>query len=234
MVLVPGDGLTGKIAQAPHIRRSSMQRATQIITHATLLSVHACHEELKAGRGRLSRTLPKLPLREVMLTRLCYFAFRSRREDPNRARDDGGRNTTAAPTRVTTHSRLNQPVNRPWLNDATILSRTNITRLRDELVSTEGMRNTVCAPGARKPTVALTDKGAERARQAPSAQLPCSRGADAGYGLPAVAQSIWPVASHPPCARAPRRRRCFTFCRCRLEIAARAGLGPSARKSPGR
>lgn len=127
-----------------------MHRATQILTHATLLSMQACHEELKAGRGRLARTLPKLPLREVMLTRLCYFSFGSRREDPNRSPDDGGRNTTAAPARVTTHSRPNQPVNRSWLNDATILSRTNITRLRDELVSAEGMTNTVCAPGARK------------------------------------------------------------------------------------
>lgn len=123
-------------------------------------------EQFKAHLERVSERLPGAPRTEIILTRLYFFVSRALTDDLNQSLSAFGLNTTSVLALIILYASPDQTTNPSSLSHGAISSRTNITRLVDELVSKGWVEKRGCTEDRRKVFVTLTAQGRAIVEQA--------------------------------------------------------------------
>lgn len=121
--------------------------------------MHPAFSEFETALERVARRLPQLPRQDVTLTRLYFFAFRALNEDLNGTLAPYGLNTNSMLALTMLYASPHQSAHPSSLSLGLIASRTNITRLVDELVDFGLVQRQACAGDRRKIVVTLTAEG---------------------------------------------------------------------------
>lgn len=111
------------------------------------------------GIGRIARQLPGMPEDQVVLNRLFFFVFKELDETYNRHLAAHGLNTSSLLALAMLMSRQDERINPCHLSDALIASRTNVTRLADELVAAGWVDRRPSLADRRRVELSLTDAG---------------------------------------------------------------------------
>jgi len=111
------------------------------------------------GIDRISRRLPGMPKDRVVLNRLFFFVFKELDDRYNERLADYGLNSTAFLALVMLYSSEATPLNPRDLSDALISSRTNVTRLTDDLVGAGWVTRQASTEDRRRVELSLTDAG---------------------------------------------------------------------------
>ncbi len=113
------------------------------------------------GIDNVAQRLPGLPRQEVVLTRLYFFLFAKLNEDLNRLLAEHGLNTSTLLALTMLYSRPDNKIIPSDLSLVMVSSRTNITRLADDLVKNGWVDRRACREDRRKVFLLLTAKGRE-------------------------------------------------------------------------
>ncbi|MGE5320928.1 MAG: MarR family transcriptional regulator [Hyphomicrobiaceae bacterium] len=111
------------------------------------------------GIDRISQRLPGMPKDRVVLNRLFFFVFKELDDLYNQRLADYGLNSTAFLALAMLYSSEGAPLNPRDLSDALISSRTNVTRLSDELVSAGWVERQASTEDRRRVELSLTAAG---------------------------------------------------------------------------
>jgi MarR family transcriptional repressor of emrRAB len=111
------------------------------------------------GIDRISRRLPGMPKNRVLLNRLFFFVFKELDDLYNQRLADYGLNSTAFLALAMLYSSQGAPLNPCDLSDALIASRTNVTRLTDELVGAGWVARQASLEDRRRVELSLTEAG---------------------------------------------------------------------------
>ena len=111
------------------------------------------------GIQRVSRKLPGMPQETVVLTRLFFFVFSCVNDDLNRFLADHSLNTTTSLALAMLYGSEEGQVNPCELSDALHSSRTNVTRLIDELEKKGWVERRVSSTDRRRIDLSLTPAG---------------------------------------------------------------------------
>ncbi len=114
------------------------------------------------GIGRVAEAFPGLPRQQVILTRLYFFLFRRLNDGLNRMLADHGLNTTTMLALTMIYARPDHKIIPSDLSLALTSSRTNVTRLADELVANGWVERQACREDRRKIFLYLTALGCAR------------------------------------------------------------------------
>jgi len=110
---------------------------------------------------RIARKLPGMPHQPVMLTRLFFFVFKNLNDGLNQTLASFGLNTTSLLALAMLFASEENKLNPSDLSDALISSRTNVTRLVDELVLNGWVERHGCVTDRRRIDLTLTPAGQE-------------------------------------------------------------------------
>ncbi|WP_165873477.1 MarR family transcriptional regulator [Parasulfuritortus cantonensis] len=121
--------------------------------------MHYDFDFFEQGIDRIARQLPGMPRERVVLNRLFFFVFKELDEAYSQHLAGFGLNSTAFLTLVMLMSSEENRVNPCHLSDALIASRTNITRLTDELVHAGWVERRPSTEDRRRVELSLTDSG---------------------------------------------------------------------------
>lgn len=111
------------------------------------------------GIDHVAQRFPEMPREEVILTRLYFFVFRRLNDRLNRVLAEHNLNTTTMLALVMIYARPEGKINPSDLSLSMISSKTNITRLADDLVRQGWVSRKACAQDRRKIFLSLTDEG---------------------------------------------------------------------------
>jgi MarR family transcriptional repressor of emrRAB len=111
------------------------------------------------GIENAARRFPGLPKREVLLTRLYYHVFFKLNESANRSLKAYGLNSTTWIALILIYSSPDNAINPSDLSEFLASSRTNITRLADQLVKKNLVIRRACEKDRRRCFLSLTDAG---------------------------------------------------------------------------
>lgn len=121
-------------------------------------------QDFLAALAYVSTQMPEVPRRDVILTRLSFFVFRGLNEQLNQALAPFDLNGTALSALVILYASPGQCAHPSHLSYGVTSSRTNITRVVDDLVRKGWVERRACAGDRRKVHVALTERGIELLR----------------------------------------------------------------------
>ncbi len=113
------------------------------------------------GIDRIARQLPGMPQDQVVLNRLFFFVFKELDEAYNQRLAEYGLNSSSFLALAMMLSCDSNRLNPCDLSDALIASRTNVTRLADELVSSGWVDRQPSTADRRRVELSLTDAGRE-------------------------------------------------------------------------
>jgi MarR family transcriptional repressor of emrRAB len=111
------------------------------------------------GIENAARRFPSLPKREVLLTRLYYHVFFKLNENANRSLKTYGLNSTTWIALILIYSSSGNAINPSDLSEFMASSRTNVTRLADDLVKKGLITRRACENDRRRCFLSLTDDG---------------------------------------------------------------------------
>jgi MarR family transcriptional repressor of emrRAB len=111
------------------------------------------------GIERISRQLPGMPQDRVVLNRLFFFLFKELEEVYNRLLAEFGLNSSSFLALAMLMGCEGNRLNPCDLSDALIASRTNVTRLADELVAAGWVARNPSTADRRKVELSLTEPG---------------------------------------------------------------------------
>jgi MarR family transcriptional repressor of emrRAB len=111
------------------------------------------------GIDRISRQLSGMPQDRVVLNRLFFFMFKELDELYNHHLAEFGLNSSSFLALAMLLSCEDGQLNPCDLSDALIASRTNVTRMTDELVSAGWIDRKPCVEDRRRVNLSLTDEG---------------------------------------------------------------------------
>ncbi len=111
------------------------------------------------GIDRIARRLPGMPRDRVVLNRLFFFVFKELDERYNQRLAEHGLNSTAFLALAMLYGNEDNRLNPSDLSDALISSRTNVTRLSDELVAAGWVRRQASTEDRRRVELSLSDAG---------------------------------------------------------------------------
>lgn len=111
------------------------------------------------GIDRISRQLPGMPQDRVVLNRLFFFVFKELDEVYNRHLAEFGLNSSSFLALAMLLSCEDNRLNPCDLSDSLIASRTNVTRLTDELVSARWVGRKPSTEDRRRVELSLTKAG---------------------------------------------------------------------------
>lgn len=111
------------------------------------------------GIERVSQRLPGMPKEKVLLNRLFFFAFKEVHEHYNQFLSQHGLNSTTFLALVMIFHSEDNKLNPCDLSDALLSSRTNVTRLSDELVEAGWVERQACTEDRRRIELSLTPAG---------------------------------------------------------------------------
>lgn len=111
------------------------------------------------GIDRISRRLPGMPKDRVVLNRLFFFVFKELDDLYNQRLSGYGLNSTAFLALAMLYSSEGTRLNPCDLSDALISSRTNVTRLADELVGAGWVVRQASTEDRRRIELSLTEAG---------------------------------------------------------------------------
>lgn len=111
------------------------------------------------GIDRISRRRPGMPRDRVVLNRLFFFVFKELDEAYNRRLAEYGLNSSTFLALAMLLSSEDKLLNPSDLSDALIASRTNVTRLADELVSAGWVARKPSMEDRRRVELSLTEDG---------------------------------------------------------------------------
>jgi len=110
---------------------------------------------------RIARQLPHLPRQEVVITRLYYHVLGYLSDYFNAELKQHGLNETIWMALMVLYTRDNETIFPSDLSEALSFSRTNATRVVDDLVEQGWVERIPCPVDRRKTRLALTDAGRE-------------------------------------------------------------------------
>jgi MarR family transcriptional repressor of emrRAB len=113
------------------------------------------------GIDRISRQLPGMPRDRVVLNRLFFFMFKELDEVYNQHLAEFGLNTSSFLALAMLMSCEEGQLNPCHLSDALISSRTNVTRMTDELVGAGWVDRKPSTEDRRRVDLSLTEAGRE-------------------------------------------------------------------------
>lgn len=113
----------------------------------------------REGIERVSRQSPAMPKDRVVLNRLFFFIFKELDESYNRLLAEYGLNSSSFLALVMLLSRADNRLNPCHLSEALIASRTNVTRMTDELVHAGWVDRTPSREDRRRIDLSLTEAG---------------------------------------------------------------------------
>jgi MarR family transcriptional repressor of emrRAB len=111
------------------------------------------------GIEQISRQLPGMPQDRVVLNRLFFFLFKELEEVYNRLLAEFGLNSSSFLALAMLMGCEGNRLNPCDLSDALIASRTNVTRLADEMVAAGWVARTPSTADRRKVELSLTESG---------------------------------------------------------------------------
>lgn len=111
------------------------------------------------GIDRISRQLPGMPQQRVVLNRLFFFVFKRLDDFYNQHLGVHGLNTSSFLALVMLMGREDNRLNPSDLSNALIASRTNVTRLTDELVAAGWVARNPSTADRRRIDLSLTESG---------------------------------------------------------------------------
>ena len=111
------------------------------------------------GIDRIARQLPGMPQDRVVLNRLCFYVFRELDDVYNQHLASFGLNSSNFLALAMILSSEDNRLNPCHLSDALIASRTNITRLADDLVGAGWVTRTPSTEDRRRVDLSLTPDG---------------------------------------------------------------------------
>jgi MarR family transcriptional regulator, negative regulator of the multidrug operon emrRAB len=111
------------------------------------------------GIDRISQQLPGMPQDRVVLNRLFFFVFKELDEVYNRHLTEFGLNSSSFLALAMLLSCDDNRLNPCDLSDALIASRTNVTRLSDELVNAGWVSRKPSTEDRRRVELSLTEEG---------------------------------------------------------------------------
>lgn len=114
------------------------------------------------GIARVAAERPAMPRQRIMLNRLCVYMFKSLDETYNQHLAVHGLTTSSLLALVMLLGSEDNCLNPCDLSAALVASRTNITRLSDDLVAGGWVSRTPCQTDRRRILLALTPEGRER------------------------------------------------------------------------
>lgn len=124
----------------------------------------------------IARRHPDAPAREIILTRLYYETFKAMNENQNRKLSEFGLNTTLWMALMLIYSTPGNAINPGELSSAMIASKTNVTRLSDELVKKGWVERVANSSDRRKLSLCLTAAGGELVQKILPTQMAFHRG----------------------------------------------------------
>lgn len=113
----------------------------------------------RQGIERVSQQSPTMPKDRVVLNRLFFFIFKELDESYNRLLAEYGLNSSSFLALVMLLSREDNRLNPCHLSDALIASRTNVTRMTDELVHAGWIDRKPSMEDRRRVDLSLTEPG---------------------------------------------------------------------------
>jgi MarR family transcriptional repressor of emrRAB len=111
------------------------------------------------GIDSISRQLPGMPQERVVLNRLFFFVFKALDDVYNQHLSEFGLNTSSFLALAMILSSKDNRLNPSYLSDALIASRTNVTRLADELVGSGWVSRKPSSEDRRRVELSLTQDG---------------------------------------------------------------------------
>lgn len=111
------------------------------------------------GIDRISRQLPGMPRERVVLNRLFFFVLKQLDDLYNRHLGEFGLNTSSFLALVILMGSEDNRLNPIDLSNALVASRTNVTRLTDELVAAGWVARNPSAEDRRRIDLSLTESG---------------------------------------------------------------------------
>lgn len=115
--------------------------------------------EVEEGICRLAELLPELPKREVILSRLYFHIAKALRDVANQVLRPFNLNYVSFSTLMMLFGSPNDAVNPSKLCDVTGETRTNMTRIVDDLVARGFIKRRASAKDRRRVVLTLTPKG---------------------------------------------------------------------------
>jgi MarR family transcriptional repressor of emrRAB len=143
--------------------------------------------DFNARIDHVGKKMPGQPRQQVFLTRLLYATFREMNDRLNSRLAAFGLNTTTMVPMTMIYSSPDNAIHPSELSHSIYSSKTNITRLTDELVSQGWVERRACMEDRRKVVLSLTPAGVALVEQALPAQWQDVR-------------EIWGVLSEGECA----------------------------------
>ncbi len=113
----------------------------------------------RQGIEQIWQQCPAMPKDRVILNRLFFFIFKELDESYNRLLAEYGLNSSSFLALVMLLSRTDNRLNPCHLSDALIASRTNVTRMTDELVHAGWIDRKPCIEDRRRIDLSLTESG---------------------------------------------------------------------------
>lgn len=117
------------------------------------------------GIDRISRQLPGMPQERVVLNRLFFYLFKELDETYNRLLSGFGLNTSALLALAMLMGSEENRLNPCDLSEALIASRTNVTRLADELEAAGWVARSPSMEDRRRVDLTLTEEGRAMVRK---------------------------------------------------------------------
>jgi MarR family transcriptional repressor of emrRAB len=111
------------------------------------------------GIDRISRHLPGMPKDRVVINRLLFFVFKELDDSYNQRLADYGLNSTTFLALAMLYSSEGSQLNPCDLSDALISSRTNVTRLTNELVEAGWVKRQPSTEDRRRIELSLSKTG---------------------------------------------------------------------------
>lgn len=111
------------------------------------------------GIDKIARRLPGMPQDRVVLNRLFFFVFKELDDSYNQRLADHGLNSTSFLALAMLYSSEGARFNPCDLSDALISSRTNVTRLANELVDAGWVERQASTEDRRRIELSLTETG---------------------------------------------------------------------------
>jgi MarR family transcriptional repressor of emrRAB len=115
--------------------------------------------DFEQGIERVSRRLPGMPKEKVLLNRLFFHAFREVHDHYNRFLARHGLNSTNFLALIMIFHSEDNKLNPCALSDCLLSSRTNVTRLADELVQAGWVERQASTEDRRRIELSLTPAG---------------------------------------------------------------------------
>ncbi len=124
------------------------------------MSTLPCHFfPFEQGINRVSQQIPGMPQDRVILNRLFFFVFKELDDAYNRDLQRHGLNSSSFLALAMLLGRPDNQLSPGELSDALIASRTNVTRLTDELVAAGWVSRTPSNTDRRRIDLSLTEAG---------------------------------------------------------------------------